>query len=47
MKSLVIRIVEIAAVLALFWIVLSVEGCSTVSGFGQDLQRLSEPYNQK
>jgi len=38
MKELLTKLVEWAAVVAIFYIVLSAGGCSTVHGFGQDLQ---------
>jgi len=41
------RIAEMTFVLALVWLTLQVSGCSTISGIGEDLQRLSSPYNNR
>ncbi|MCK9482830.1 MAG: hypothetical protein M0R34_00490 [Candidatus Marinimicrobia bacterium] len=38
MKELLVKVVEWTAIVAIFYIVLSASGCSTVHGFGQDLQ---------
>lgn len=38
------RILEAILVLALVWLCLSIDGCNTLHGAGQDLTTITEPY---
>ncbi len=47
MSILIRRMVEAAFILALVWVCLTLSGCHTINGLGQDLQSATSPYIQE
>jgi len=43
MAKVIDRIIEVGLVLGLVWLL---SGCSTINGFGQDLERMTSDYVQ-